>query len=762
MRPVSPSLRARWGHNLRPLALFVFIFIVATIATADAAVLAGTVLDPDGRAVSNARIVVSTQLGAVAETYTGPAGEYEFPSLAVGRYVVQVIADGFQTPLTQINLSESGRRDVTVQLRVSAITESVVVSASQVEVARASAPASITVISGEDFRARQTESVADALRQVPGLSVARSGSRGALTSVFPRGGASNYTLVLVDGVRANSFGGGYDFAHLSVANVDRIEVVRGPQSALYGSEAIGAVVQVITKRGGAPQFDATLEGGSQATWRTTADTRASHGPWSWGFGAERAQSTGFNGASAGGEEIGNDDYRRSLATGTLSYQRPRGVDATLSAGIARDDRGFPGPWGTNPIGVFPGIDLVSRGSNDTRRAGLRVSHPWSGAVRQRLEASYADLASDFTSQFGLSSSGTRRFDGRIQEDLAFGARLSGSLGAELVRERGRSTFVTGEAGQTIPVDRRLLGLFGEARLTASARMSVTGGLRVERLVRQAVESDPLAFSPRPAFPQQALTSVNPKIAGTFLLTDPGAGSTVTRLRASAGTGIRPPDVFEIAFTDNPSLRPERSSSLEAGVEQVIHGGALVLDAAVFSNHYDDLIVTTGRAFGRSSRYRTDNISNARARGLELSGRGRLRYGLTLGGTYTWLSTELLSVDGLGDLAPAPFRVGDPLLRRPRHQGSLDLAFVAARLTAFGALTSRSRLLDLEPNFGSFGGLFFTPGFAVLDVGASVPVTRRIDIFGRVNNLTDRSYEEILGFPALGRNGLIGVRVAAGR
>jgi vitamin B12 transporter len=134
----------------------------------------------------------------------------------------------------------------------------------------------------------------------------------------------------------------------------------------------------------------------------------------------------------------------------------------------------------------------------------------------------------------------------------------------------------------------------------------------------------------------------------------------------------------------------------------------------------------------------------------------------VGGGYTWLGTELLSVDGLGGTAPSPFTVGDPLLRRPRHQGSLDLSFAAARVTAFGAVTSRSRVLDLEPNFGSFGGLFFTPGFAVLDVGASVPLTRRIEVFGRVGNLTDRRYEEILGFPAIGRNGIVGVRVAAGR
>jgi outer membrane cobalamin receptor len=761
MRSVLPSLRARWGHVLRSLALSAFISS-AIASSASAASLAGTVLDPEGRAVPNARIIVSTQLGAIAETFSGPSGEYEFPPLADGPYDLHVVADGFQTPVTQVILSGDDRQDVTVRLRITAITESVVVSASQVEVARADAPGSVTVISGAELRARQTESVVDALRQVPGLSVARSGSRGALTSLFPRGGASNYTLVLVDGVRANSFGGGYDFAHLSLANIDRIEIVRGPQSALYGSEAIGAVVQVITKRGGAPKADGVIEGGSQATMRTAVGARASHGLWSWGFGAERVQSDGFNGTPLAGGRVDNDNYVRSLASGTLSYQRPNGLDATLAAGLSRDDRGFPGAWGSDPIGVFSGVDLVARGSNDTRRVGLRVAHPWSAAVRQRLDVSYANLDSDFASSFGGSSSGTRRFDGRVQEDLALGARLGASLGAELVREQGRSTFVTGQFGQAIPIDRQVVGAFGEARLAASARMSVTGGLRVERLVRQAVEPDPAAFSPRPPFPRQAVTSINPKIAATYLLTNPQATDRVTRVRASAGTGIRPPDVFEIAFTDNPGLRPERSRSVEAGVEQVIHGGALVIDAAVFANHYDDLIVTTGRALGTSSRYRTDNISNARARGLELSGRARLRHGFAVGGAYTWLGTELLSVDGLGGTAPNPFTVGDPLIRRPRHQGSIDLSFAAARLAAFAALTSRSRVLDLEPNLGSFGGLFFAPGFAVLDIGASVPLTRRVEVFGRVSNLPNRRYEEILGFPAIGRNGVVGVRVAAGR
>ncbi len=761
MRSGSPSFGTRRARALRPITLG-FLFTLAAARVALPATLAGRVLDPDGRAVSDARVVVTSQLGVVAETVTTATGEYEVRQLPDGRYEVRVVVAGFQAEPEAVVLSGSERRDLPVHLRLSAVSESIVVSASQVEAARSALPASVTVITGADLRSRQIETVADALRQVPGLSVARSGGRGALTSIFPRGGASNYTLVLVDGIRTNSFGGAYDFGHLSVANIDRVEVVRGPQSALYGADAIGAVVQVITKRGGAPRAEGVLEAGGQSTGRATFGASGSRGVWSWGLGAERAQSDGYTGTTATGERVGNDDYARTLATGSVSYQRPQGIDATVVGSLGRDERGFPGPWGSDPIGVFPGVDRISRGANDTRRIGARFAHPWSAAVRQRIDASYADLEGNFVSAFGPSSSGTRRFDGRIQEDLAVNGALGASIGMELVRERGHSTYVTGRTGSPIPIDRSVLGLFGEMRYLANDRLNLVGGLRIERMVRDAVEPDPFAFSPRPAFARHSVSSVHPKVAATYLLTRPGASRTMTRLRASAGSGIRPPDVFEIAFTDNPALQPERSRSFEAGVEQQFAGGALVLDAAGFSNRYDDLIVTVGRALGDASRYRTDNISNARARGLELSARARLGRGVDAGGTYTWLSTEILSVDGLGATAPPPFTVGDPLYRRPRHQGSIDVSYTASRLSAFAMLTSRSRILDLEPNYGTFGGLFFTPGYAVLDGGASVALRRGLSLFARVTNATDRAYEETLGYRALGRSGLVGVRIASGR
>ena len=141
----------------------------------------------------------------------------------------------------------------------------------------------------------------------------------------------------------------------------------------------------------------------------------------------------------------------------------------------------------------------------------------------------------------------------------------------------------------------------------------------------------------------------------------------------------------------------------------------------FFNHYDDLIVAVGRSFQDASRYRTDNISNARARGLELAGDWRGTGGVTARLAYTWLSTDILAVDR-ADSAPPPFSVGDPLIRRPRHQGTFDLGWARGHVSTFGELRVRSSVLDVEPSYGAFGGLFTAPGFAVLDAGVTWHVT----------------------------------------
>jgi outer membrane receptor protein involved in Fe transport len=312
------------------------------------------------------------------------------------------------------------------------------------------------------------------------------------------------------------------------------------------------------------------------------------------------------------------------------------------------------------------------------------------------------------------------------------------------------------------VTRRNTGVFAEGRFT-TGRLQATGGLRLDDIRRDALEANPSPFVPRPAFAPHSLVALSPRLAiGWFVVPQGSSDHRWTRLRAAAGTGIRPPDAFEIAFTDNPSLEPERNRSVEAGIEQGLLGGALVVDVTAFHNEYDDLIVAVGRSFVDASRFRTDNIANARARGLEVAVSSRWRGGLEIRAFYAWLDTEVLAVDGAPGQAPPPFVPGDPLIRRPRHAGWLLASLARDRWNVFARLGARGHVLDVDPTLGAFGGTIEGPGYAVIDAGAAIRVGGRLEAFGRVGNVFDVTYEEVVGYPALGRHAMVGVRVAAGR
>jgi outer membrane receptor protein involved in Fe transport len=385
--------------------------------------------------------------------------------------------------------------------------------------------------------------------------------------------------------------------------------------------------------------------------------------------------------------------------------------------------------------------------------------PWFGAssrVRQRIELDAADYDLHFASQFGESDSNSSRTHARVQTDVAASSAFGLSGGFEWLGESGSSTFITaGLDSSEVPVERSVLGIFGEGRWYAGDRAVVSAGVRGERITRQALPGDPLAFQPRPDFPEETINSVNPKIAASYAVLED------TRLRGAFGSGIRPPDAFEIAFTDNSGLKPERSKSGEFGVTQTAANGAVQLDATAFFNSYTDLIISVGRTFSGVSRWRTDNISNARARGAELSAAWRISGGFDLRGQYTFLDTEILAVNG-STIAQTPYAVGDPLLRRPRHAGSVDVAWTGDRANAFAQVQSRGETLDAEPAFGPSGGLYANPGHTIVNVGGAWKAARSIEIFARALNLFDRAYEEVLGYPAPRRTVYVGARFAVGR
>ena len=306
-----------------------------------------------------------------------------------------------------------------------------------------------------------------------------------------------------------------------------------------------------------------------------------------------------------------------------------------------------------------------------------------------------------------------------------------------------------------PVDRDVWAAFAEARWQPVARLSFTGGARASRITRHSLAAHQGQFSSRPAFDDDTVVAVNPKVTAVWsLVPEGGTSGTSTKLHAAAGTGIKPPDAFDIAFTDNSGLKPERSTSLEAGVTQTFASGAVHVDGTWFHNRYDDLIVSVGR-FSSSSRFTTDNIANARARGAELALTVRPEARLTARATYTFLDSEILAVDGANGQAPSPFAVGDRLLRRPRHQGSVDVAWGTSRLQAFATAAMRGTTLDVEPNFGTFGGLFENDGHTVVTVGGAWTIIPQLTAFARVVNALRRRLRRHARIPGTGPHGLRG-------
>jgi outer membrane cobalamin receptor len=730
-------------------------------AGASAGPVSGRVVDPDGRPVAAVRVLLVGDGLALRDATTNARGEFTLAAPDSGRYELRVAVDGFRAEPLPVQASADPLDVGSVGLAVSAVSETLVVSASQVEIPLSQASAAVSIITGAELRDRQLTTVADALRQIPGMTIARSGSTGALTSAFPRGGESNYTLVYIDDVQVNAFGGGFDFAHLSTANIDRIEVVRGPQSALYGSNAIGGVVRIVSREGGAVRGDASIEAGRFGSTRLSASASGSASGWSWGGGVDRIASNGFNGQqTAAGEQIGNDHYDRTEVAGVAGWRGTSGGAVRGELRFARDDRGFPGPFGSNPIGVFSGIDRTSRGTDDRWSASVGGTVPSGRRVRTHGQFTWNRIDGDFASPFGRSTSGASRATARAQTDVAVASSINLSAGAEIQRERGTSSYITDNTGE-IPIERWVAGYFTEARWTAANRLFATAGFRVEDIHRGTVGALDNPDSPRPLMPADDVVSVNPRISAAYYLRTI-AGSQ-TKVRASAGTGIRPPDAFELAFTDNPSLQPERSRSFEAGIDQSVAAGRGLLEATWFRNTFDDLIVAVGR-FVESSRYLTDNISNARASGVEFASTIRTRaIGLDVQTrlTYTFLDSEILAVDR-ASTAPSPFTVGQSLLNRPRHQWAVDAAMSRGRVTGWLRGGGRGRVLAVEPSYGSFGGLFAAAGYNVWNAGASWRLSRQVELFGRIENLFDREYEEVFGFPALGRGAMVGLRLAASR
>jgi vitamin B12 transporter len=604
-----------------------------------------------------------------------------------------------------------------------AARDDIVVTATRSDQPRDEVGQAVTILNRELILERQTVGIADLLAQTPGVSVSRNGGPGGFTALRIRGAEAEQTLVLIDGVRINdpsSPGGGFDFANLLSDNIERIEVLRGPNSVPWGSQAIGGVVNIVTARPTfIPSLSARAEGGSFDTAQAVANAAGTLGRVAASLGGGYFRTDGISSAASG---IERDGYERYAANGrvevTLPYDLALDLRGYFSRGRVELD-GFPAPTFT-----FADTAEYQKTRELIGYAGLRGTF-LNGRFLNRLAFTITDVDRDnFNPAFGPAPSFTAR--GRIerfeyQGDLSANDWLRLVFGAETERSR----FGDGSARFRTGID----SAYGQVIVKPVQALTLTGGVR---------HDDHRDFGGNTTFGANAAFDL---------------GSTI--VRASYAEGFKAPTLFQLRSDfGNPDLQPETARSYDVGVEQRLIGDAMSASLTYFHrrtrNQIDFVPCRAGipvcaggaRPFGTY-----DNIARARASGVEATLDLRPADWLTIGAAYTYVDAE--------NRTPGNADFGRQLIRRPKS----NLALNADARTGFGlSFGGTLRLVSDSSDSSAFGERVRLDGYALADLRAAYAITERVELYGRVENLFDEEYETVLGYGTPGRAAYAGLRV----
>ncbi len=781
----------------------------ATAAAQQQASLVGVVTDPLGSRVAAATVaLLGERRQPAAETRSGADGSFTVEGIAPGRYQVAVTAAGFEPHTSDLLYLGAGRTVLEVALQVGQLQQVLVVTAAAGGVAQSQTGAPITVIDSVTLDALNKPDVLEALRLVPGSQVSQTGARGGNTSMFIRGGASNFNKVLIDGVVANDIGGGFDFAQLATVGVDRVEVLRQTNSVVYGADALAGVISVTTRRGSTrtPQAELFADGGNLATGHSGASV-----------GGVAGRIDYFSGYSffTTDNDLPNNDYRNRTYSGRLGAALGRGSD--VSATVRRTDATAGSP------GAFSLYRLAddSTQENSLTYAGLAVQ----SQVSSRLQTTVRFGSTDFTSR-NVNPAPT----GTADDPFGFGPNYLG-LPVTLTGANGYS--VAGRAvldfGGSYPrrfesrTARRALS--GQATLEFTPALAITGGGRYEReSAYSVVDAAPdasrdngglfvegrsavgnrlhvtagLGYEHNAAFGNEVV----PRLSVAAYLRQPSAArATDTKLTLNAGAGVKAPSLFQQrsslfsliqgtpAATGVEPIGPERNTSFDVGIEQGLAGGAARARAAYFYNRFNDLLEYLGRTalplagVPVEVANATDsgaylNSQSYRARGLELSGDTAFGRTVRAMASYTYLDAEVTEAfsastsfnpafPGVAIGAFSPLVGGRPF-RRPSHSGNLGLVYAPGRvelaLSAYFAGKRDDSTFATAPDFGNsllLPNRNLDAAYQKVDLSGAYRVTRRVRATVSIENLLDQRYEAVFGFPALPLTARVGVRVLLG-
>ncbi len=766
--------------------------VIAPTAAQEPAAVTGLVTDLSGGVLPGATVEARRGLRLVSTASTGDDGRYRLDLPETAPYRLTARLDGFVTGAAE--MAAPGAATVDFRLDIAPLHDTVVVTASRTAETAASVMESHSVFTTEDIETLGSHSVADVLRYVPGLNIESTGREGSIASVYSRGGESDYNHVLIDGVRVNANGGNYDFGRVSAAEIERVEVVRGAQSALYGSDAIGSVIQIFTRRGtpdSGPRMSGSFEGGS--------------------FGTTRGDLRLLGGAA------GRVDYQLGVAhRGTagafgdrlseLDRFDQQAVDGNLGAILGDSTRLRTGFRYSNaransvgPITYAPGDTGTGYDTDDLT---------WHLDFDQTLSRRF-----DHSATVSYFRSGRQSVDGIVDPQYRVFALLEGEPGAlypagpRLVRLLDEPAFDTLMAAPSGLGPGRFLARSGpysgfdypfefETQLRRPAvryqfnatwlddqvlsagydYYRETNALDAVQMVenhsyflqQQFNVADAWFVTGGARIDDNALygAAVNPKLsAGGYPLPFREGALSSVKVSANVGRGIKNPNFSQLygsQWVDGDlSLRPEQALTVDAGTELTFDDQRWLARFTWFSNDYEDQIAySPSLGFGGDGVADYVNIDGSRADGVELEfGMQRPLGGVTASASYALVDTEVVTNASTSE----QFQPGQPLLRRPRHSGNLRLGYtrgrgslhVATRVTgdrhdsAFLGLqrASDGRGVDITVN----------PGYTLVTAGGQFRVRPELALFLRIDNLTDVAYDSALGYPGLPRAFVAGGR-----
>jgi vitamin B12 transporter len=712
-----------------------------------AARISGTLTDPSGAGVSGVTVTAQAEPPSAAahfSTVSSPSGSYSL-GLPAGRYRFHFSSESFIGRTVELSLLPGESRDLSIHLELQPLSDSVVVTAQTLPTAEQQTTVPTDVISREAIDQRQAVSLPELLQSAPGMAIGRTGPFGGTASIFLNGGNSAFTKVLVDGTPINPPGSAVDFSSLTTENVDKVEIVRGAESAIYGSDAVSGVVQLFTHRGDTriPAFSLFSEGGNLASGRGGVDLSGLLGKFDYSGAAAYFQTDG---------QGPNDAFLNRTLSGNFGYSFSDTNQIHLSLRNNTSDAGIPGQTLFTPPSLHQGYGQRLFGAN--ARWDFDTGSHWRHTIlgtesytRQHSfnaeQSYYATDPNAFCPQANPASLPTAEFCDFTYDSLlkfnraGFEARstylarsFSATAGYQYEVENGGVSYIS-------PGHLRRNNQAGylDFRYLPIARLSLDLGVRAEA-------NDSFG------------TRVVPRVGGSYILHYGKGFLGDTRYHAFYGQGIKEPRFDQTFGSDpcvpgNPSLKPEASKGWTTGFEQKLASDRWKLSADYFYNRFYDMVSFAPTSSFCGTYFNTDL---AIARGVNLASELRLRKWLLLSGNYTYDDTRVLKSEN--PFFDPALETGNHLLRRPVNSGSVGVNLHCARvnwnfLGYFSGVRTDSNFVDPAQTTN--------PGYARFDMAASFNVTHDVAFTARVLNLFNKQYQDALGYPAVGQTYYFGLR-----